>query len=140
MLEQYLKQQDDNLQLMLKRRQQLQKQAEQEQRRLLALSQHLATMDGPEQMACSLSLQNLSGIKQILHSLQQEQQQRTSAAAAEVARQQQVCVKQAALNLGLHDILSQQQRQQQLERSRLEQRQQDELSQQLLQQRPRFTP
>lgn len=134
MLKQYLEQQEKNLQQMLQRKQQLQQQAEQEARRLLLLSQHIAAIEGPEKMACSISLRNLAGLKQILHSMQTEQQQRVDVASQEAATQQQVCIQQASLNLGITDILRQQAQHAQLLANRAEQRQQDELSQQLLQQ------
>lgn len=133
MLKHYLKQQEDNLQQMLRRKQQLELQAQQEAQRLLLLSQHIAAMETPEQMACSLSLQNLAGLKHILHNLQAEQQQRADSARQEAGVQQQVCMRQASLNLGITDILRQQAQQSQLLAIRNEQRQQDELSQQLLQ-------
>ena len=135
MLKQYLEQQEQNLQLMLQRKQQLQQQAEQEERRLLLLSQHIAAMEGPEKMACSLSLRNLAGLKHILHSMQTEQQQRADLASQEADSQQQVCLRQASLNLGITDILRQQAVHAQQVASRKEQSQQDELSQQLLQRR-----
>lgn len=134
MLKQYLEQQEKNLQQMLQRKQQLQQQAEQEARRLLLLSQHIAAIEGPEKMACSLSLRNLADMKQILHNMQAEQQQRADVASKEADSQQQVCIRQASLNLGITDILRQQAQHAQLLAHRVEQRQQDELSQQLLQQ------
>lgn len=133
MLKQYLKQQEDNLQLMLRRKQQLQQQAEQEGQRLLSLSQHIAMMEGTEKMACSLSLQNLAGLKHILHSMQSTQQQRADSALQEATLQQQVCMRQASLNLGITDIMHQQMQQAKLKQHRSEQRQDDELSQQLAQ-------
>lgn len=137
MLKQYLQTQQDNFDLMRSRHGQLQQQAEHEQQRSQLLAQHISSMESNVQMACSLSLQNLSGIKHLLQDMAQQQQQRSALAEQEVARQQQACSKQAAYNLALQQILDNRQQRQQLQLQRWEQKQQDELAMQMFQRQQR---
>lgn len=131
MLKKYLQTQKDSLNLMQQRQFQLQQQADTEQQRLIKLSEHIASLEKSEQMACSLSLKNLAGLKDLMGSLQQEQQQRIEQATDEVLRQQQVCRKQAVYNQGITELLDARAKKEAVKVHRQEQKVQDELSMQL---------
>lgn len=131
MLKKYLQTQQDNLDQMKVRQVQLQNNAELEQQRLIQLSEHIASLEKPEKMVCSLSLQNLAGLKMIMQELQQEQQQRSEQALQEVSMQQQACRKQAAYNMGISELLSSREQVAMQQKQRQEQKQQDELSMQM---------
>ncbi|MBU1309406.1 MAG: hypothetical protein KKE30_07735 [Gammaproteobacteria bacterium] len=136
MLKKYLQTQQDNFDLMRSRFSQLQQLAEQEQQRSSLLSQHINGMESSEQMACSLSLQNLSGLKGLMHDMAAQQQLRSEAAVQEANRQQQACNKQAAYNLAIAQLLEQRQQRQLLKQQRQEQKLQDEIAMQMLQRLP----
>jgi len=131
MLEKYLQTQKDSLNLMQQRQFQLQQQADAEQQRLIKLSEHIASLEKPEQMACSLSLKNLAGLKDLMSCLQQEQQERINQATDEVLRQQQACRKQAVYNQGITELLDARAKKEAVKIHRQEQKVQDELSMQL---------
>ncbi|MDX3775093.1 hypothetical protein QE250_13290 [Chromatiaceae bacterium AAb-1] len=131
MLEKYLQTQKDNLNLMQQRQMQLKNQVEMEQYRLIKLSEHIAALEKPEQMACSLSLKNLAGLKNIMQDLQQEQQVRSEQAEQEMLQQQQACRKQAAYNQGITELLNTRSQKEALKQQRQEQKVQDELSMQM---------
>ncbi len=133
MLKKYLQTQQDNFDLMRSRFSQLQQQAEHELQRSDMLAQHINGMESSTQMACSLSLQNLSGLKVIMQDMAQQQQQRSALAQQEASRQQQACNKQAAYNLAIEQLLQQRQQRLQLQQQRREQKQQDELALQMFQ-------
>ena len=131
MLKKYLQTQQDNFDIMRSRHGQLQQKADFEQQRAQLLAQHIDAMESNQQMRCSLSLQNLSGLKHILQDMAQQQQQRSAQAEQEASRQQQACSKQAAYNL--QQILDNRQQQQLIQLQRREQKQQDELAMQMFQ-------
>lgn len=131
MLKKYLKTQQDNFDVMRSRHSQLQRQAEHEQQRSNLLTQHIDSMETNQQMACSLSLQNLSGLKVIMHDMAEQQQHRSLQAQQEAAMQQQACSKQAAYNLAIEQVLEQRRQRQLLQQQRREQKQQDELAMQM---------
>lgn len=133
MLKKYLQTQQDNFDLMRSRFNQLQQQAEHELQRSDMLAQHMRSMETSAQMACSLSLQNLSGLKVIMQDMAVQQQQRSDLARQEASQQQQACNKQAAYNLAIEQLLQQRQQRQQLQQQRREQKQQDELALQMFQ-------
>ncbi|MEE2024065.1 MULTISPECIES: hypothetical protein [Alkalimonas] len=131
MLKKYLETQQENFKVMQSRHSQLQALAVQEQARSYSLAQHLGSLESNQQMLCSLSLQNLSGLKHILQGLTEQQQQRSVQAEQDVARQQQACNKQAAYNLAMTKLLQKRQLHQQQLLRRQEQKQQDELAMQM---------
>lgn len=133
MLKKYLQTQQDNFDIMRSRHGQLQQKADFEQQRAQLLAQHIDAMESNQQMRCSLSLQNLSGLKHILQDMAQQQQQRSAQAEQEASRQQQACSKQAAYNLALQQILDNRVQQQVVQLQRREQKQQDELAMQMFQ-------
>ncbi len=136
MLKKYLQTQQDNFDLMRSRFSQLQQQAEHEQQRSEILAQHINSMETSRQMACSLSLQNLSGLKHMLHDMAGQQQLRCQQAQQEASIQQQACSKQAAYNLALEQLLDKRAQQQTLLLQRREQKVQDELAMQLVLRQP----
>mgnify|MGYP006146237971 CR=1 FL=1 len=69
MLKKYLQTQQDNFDIMRSRHGQLQQKADFEQQRAQLLAQHIDAMESNQQMRCSLSLQNLSGLKHILQDM-----------------------------------------------------------------------
>ena len=71
MLKKYLQTQQDNFDIMRSRHGQLQQKADFEQQRAQLLAQHIDAMESNQQMRCSLSLQNLSGLKHILQDMAQ---------------------------------------------------------------------
>ncbi|MGP9802856.1 hypothetical protein [Rheinheimera sp. NSM] len=131
MLKKYLQTQQDNFDAMRSRHSRLQQLAGQEQQRSSVLAQHIGSLESNQQMLCSLSLQNLSGLKHIMHDLAAEQQQRSALAEQEAVTQQQACNKQAAYNLAIEQLLQQRQQRQLLQQQRREQKQQDELAMQM---------
>lgn len=137
MLKKYLQTQQDNFDLMRSRFSQLQHLAEQEQQRSQLLNQHINAMETSAQMVCSLSLQNLSGLKGIMHDMAAQQVLRSDAAIQEANRQQQACNKQAAYNLAIAQLIEQRQRRQIIKQQRQEQKLQDEIAMQMLQRLPR---
>lgn len=133
MLKKYLQTQQDNFDVMRSRHSQLQRQAEHEQQRSSLLAQHIDSMETSCQMVCSLSLQNLSGLKVIMHDMAQQQQHRSLLAQQEATMQQQACSKQAAYNLAIEQVLEKRRQRQVLQQQRREQKQQDELAMQMYQ-------
>jgi flagellar export protein FliJ len=131
MLAKFLKIQQDGLDVMLRRKNTLLSQLEEEERRYEQLSKHLEQIGQTNQMVSSLGLQNLSSMRTALLSLQQQQLQKTNNIHEEYERQSQVCRKQAVYNMGLDRILLRKSEVQQQAEIRSEQRVVDEISTQL---------
>jgi len=133
MLKQYLQQQQDKLQTMTARQQQLQQQAGREAQRLALLSEHIASLESSQAMKSALGLQNLAAMKAVLLDMQQQQSHKADAALLDWQRQQQACVHQFAFSKGVDTVLQQRQLQRSQQAARLEQQQTDEIAMQLFQ-------
>lgn len=137
MLKQYLSLQQQNLQQMAERQQQLQKQSEHESKRLQLLSGHIQQLERSYQMKSALGLQNLGHMQDVLWGMEQQQLQKVEQSQQELQQQQHVCRKQAAFSKGIECLVAKRELTERHKKERQEQGQLDELSMQL-HQRSRF--
>lgn len=127
MLDKFKQLQQQKLDSMLNEQALLKQHTEQEQQRLAQLKQFIDGMQTNNQMRSALDLQNLAGMKHILHGLSQQQSERVMQLQGDQSRQQHACVQQLSFTKGLEGVLAKQLQKQRQHQVKLQRNQLDEL-------------
>lgn len=131
MLKHYLETQKNKLDDMQQRQAKLYQQQVLEHQRFDELTGHSESLAITEQMNSTLALQNLSAARQQINNLCLQQSEKMRQAEHEWQRQLQACHSQARFNVGIQTLVDKQLMSEDLLQRRKEQKQQDELVNQL---------
>ena len=127
MLDKFKDMQQEKLDNMLSEQAVLKQQAEVEQQRLAQLKQFIDEMQTNNQMGNAIGLQNLAGMKHILHGLTQQQAERVTQLQGDQSRQQLACIQQLSFTKGLEGVIAKKAHQTKQKQARQHQNQLDEL-------------